>query len=233
MTSGSGGTSSAGGSGSTMVGSGGSSPMGAGGSNSTGNIDMIDDMEDGDASILQTGGRNGAWFSIHDDTPGSLWPPSDSPFVMSPLPQPRGASKISVRTNGSGFDDWGAAVGLVLKISDSKQPLFYDASAYKGITFWGRIGDMSTTSVRVDFPDKNTFAMGGVCQGTECNDHFGRSINLSQEWKEFTIAFTELKQIGYGLHEPALDALELAGIQFEFGKDATFYVLIDDIAFYK
>lgn len=194
---------------------------------------MIDDMEDGDASILMTGDRNGAWFSIHDDTPGSLWPPSDSPFVMSPLPEPRGASKTSVRSNGSGFSTWGAAVGVVLKINDAKQPLFYDASAYKGITFWARIGENSITSLRVDLPDKNTAAMGGVCQGTQCNDHFGRVINLSQAWKQFTIAFSELKQSGFGLQQDALDSTHLAGVQFEFGQNATFYVLIDDLAFYK
>jgi hypothetical protein len=213
-------------------GSGGTS-MGPGNPQS-GNIDMIDDMEDGDASILVTGGRNGAWFSIHDDTPGSLWPPSDSPFVMSPLPQPRGSSKISVRTNGSGFSTWGAAVGVVLKIDAAKQPVFYDASAYKGITFWAKIGDNSTTSLRVDFPDKNTFATGGVCQGMQCNDHFGQSISsLGAAWKQFSIAFSELKQSSFGQQQPALDAAHLAGIQFEFGKDATFYVLIDDLAFYK
>jgi hypothetical protein len=214
-------------------GSGGSS-MGPSGNSPSGNIDMIDDMEDGDASILRTGDRNGAWFSIHDDTPGSLWPPPDSPFVMSPLAQPRGTSKISVRANGSGFSSWGAAVGVVLKIDDAKQPVFYDASAYKGITFWAKIGDNSTTSLRVDFPDKNTFATGGVCQGMECNDHFGESISsLGQAWKQFTIAFSELKQSNFGKQQPALDAAHLAGIQFEFGKDAMFYVLIDDLAFYK
>lgn len=194
---------------------------------------MIDDMEDNDASILVTGDRNGAWFSIHDDTPGSLWPPSDSPFVMSPLPQPRGASKVSVRSNGSGYSTWGAAVGVVLKIDDAKQPLLYDASAYKGITFWARIGENSTTSLRVDFPDKNTFATAGVCQGMQCNDHFGRVISLSQAWKQFTIGYSELKQSGFGMPQEALDAAHLAGIQFEFGQNATFYVLIDDLAFYK
>jgi hypothetical protein len=217
---------------SNMTGGGGSS-MGPGGPGS-GSIDMIDDMEDNDASILMTGDRNGAWFSIHDETPGSLWPPADSPFVMSPLPQPRGTSKVSVRSNGSGFGNWGAAVGIVLKIDDAKQPLFYDASAYKGITFWARIGENSTTSLRVDLPDKNTFPKGGVCQGTQCNDHFGESISsLSQAWKQFTIAFSELKQSNFGLQQPALDTAHLAGIQFEFGKDATFFVLIDDLAFYK
>ncbi len=213
---------------------------GAGGSSmqpenpSSASIDMIDDMEDGDASILVSGDRNGAWFSIHDGTPGSLWPPSDSPFVMSPLSQMRGASKVSVRSNGSGFSTWGAAVGLVFKIDDAKQPVFYDASQYKGVTFWARIGDdNSTTSLRAEFPDKNTAALGGVCQGDRCNGHFGRVISLSQAWKQFTLAFSELKQPEFGMPQPAVDLVHLAGIQFEFGKDATFYVLIDDIAFYK
>jgi hypothetical protein len=195
---------------------------------------MIDDMEDSDASIIATGDRNGAWFSIHDETPGSLWPPSDSPFVMSPLPQARAASKVSVRSNGSGYSSWGAAVGVILKIDTAKQPVFYDASAYKGITFWAKIGENSTTTLRVDFPDKNTFATGGVCQAAQCNDHFGQSISsLGQAWKQFTIAFSELKQSNFGMQQPALDAAHLAGIQFEFGKDATFFVLIDDLAFYK
>jgi hypothetical protein len=217
---------------STMIGAAGSS--GGPGNTGSGSIDMIDDMEDGDASILSTGDRNGAWFSIHDETPGSLWPPSDSPFVMSPLPQVRGTSKTSVRSNGSGFSTWGAAVGVVLKIDDAKLPVFYDASAYKGITFWARIGETSTTTLRVDFPDKNTFATGGGCQGMQCNDHFGQVVSsLSQAWKQFTIGFSDLKQSGFGLAQEKLDAAHLAGIQFEFGKDAMFYVLIDDLAFYK
>jgi len=194
---------------------------------------MIDDMEDGNASIIMTGDRNGAWFSIHDDSPGSLWPPSDSPFVMSPLSQPRGTSKTSVRANGSGFATWGAAVGIVLKIDDAKQPLLYDAGKYQGITFWARIGENSTTTLRVDFPDRNTAAMGGVCQGTQCNDHFGKVIDLSQAWKQFTISFAELKQSNFGLQQQALDSGHLAGIQFEFGQNAMFFVLIDDLAFYK
>ena len=87
--------------------------------------------------------------------------------------------------------------------------------------------------MRIAFPDKNTAAMGGVCQGTQCNDHFAKSIDLSQAWKQFTIGFSELRQSNFGLQQPALDSAHLAGIQYEFGQNAMFYVLIDDLAFYK
>ena len=74
-------------------------------------LDLIDDMEDGDALLLYRGGRSSVWYTYHDQTSGSLTPDEGMTVTMEPIPGGRcGISKQALRVIGSGFTYWGAMV---------------------------------------------------------------------------------------------------------------------------
>src|SRR5690606_1927607 len=100
---------------------------------------LIDDLDDGDASIAEVGGRIGAWYTYNDETTGGEQaPPSDSDFA----PSAGGPtdSGFMARTTGSGFTEWGAGMGFDLNNpGDAKGT--WDASAFTGVAFKAR-GDV-------------------------------------------------------------------------------------------
>jgi hypothetical protein len=236
--SGSGGGSAGGGTGAGGTSAGGT---GAGGA-TTGPTDlsMIDDMEDMDGSILAAEGRVGAWYSYNDTTSTTQVPPAGTPgFPMSPITPPRGTSNYAANTTGSGFTTWGAGIGFDLNNGggDSgagKQP--YDASQYKGITFWAKAGPGGIGNIRMNVQDAQTAPEGGICSTTAtkgCNDHRGTSVSLTQDWKQFTFTFDSLKQLGFGMAYPTFQTNKLYAIQFQAGTKVKFDIWLDDIAFYK
>ena len=223
-------------------GSGGSGTLGGkdsgGGGGTTGPTDlsMIDDMEDMDGSILAADGRVGAWYT-YNDTTGTQVPAAGTPdFQMSALTPPRGASSnYGANTTGSGFTTWGAGIGFDLNNDGTaKQP--YDASQYKGITFWAKAGPTGIKNIRLNVQDAQTAPEGNVCDKTAtkgCNDHRGTSLSLTADWKQFTFTFDSLKQLGFGMAYPTFQTNKLFAIQFQAGTKVTFDIWLDDIAFYK
>jgi hypothetical protein len=230
------------GAGGTGVGGTGVGGTGAGGT-TTGPTDlsMIDDMEDMDGSILAAEGRVGAWYSYNDaTTTGTQVPPALQPgFAMSAITPPRGTSTFAANTTGSGFTTWGAGIGFDLNNGggDSgagKQP--YDASQYKGITFWAKAGPSGIGNIRMNVQDAQTAPDGGICSTTAtkgCNDHRGTAVLLTKDWKQFTFTFDSLKQMGFGMAYPTFQTNKLYAIQFQAGAKVTFDFWLDDIAFYK
>ena len=64
---------------------------------------MIDDLEDGDVSICNSGGRQGGWFNFGDGSPAGDLSPGD-PFTPTAIPDSqRGASRWAARFHGSGL----------------------------------------------------------------------------------------------------------------------------------
>lgn len=229
-------------------GNGGSGAGGSGAGGGTGaggttagptDLSMIDDMEDMDGSILAADGRVGAWYT-YNDTTGTQVPPAGQPgFTMSAITPPRDASNYAANTTGSGFTTWGAGIGFDLNNGggDSgagKQP--YDASAYKGITFWAKAGPGGIGNIRLNVQDAQTAPEGNICSKTAtkgCNDHRGTSVSLTQDWKQFTFTFDSLKQLGFGMAYPTFQTNKLYAIQFQAGTKVKFDIWLDDIAFYK
>jgi hypothetical protein len=113
----------------------------------------------------------------------------------------------------------------------------YDASAYKGFVFWGRVGTSSAvTQVRFNVPDTNTDPEGGVCTpAAKCSDYLGKNLTFTTTWTEYTVYYTDLMQQGFGSPlETTLAAASIYGCQFQVSTmttGAAFDVWIDDIYF--
>ncbi|XYI03883.1 hypothetical protein ACMHYB_30635 [Sorangium sp. So ce1128] len=209
-------------------------------------VELIDDMEDGDNAIDEAGGRFGYWYSYNDGT-GTQTPPVYSEefpagFVPEALTPPRGESTMAVHTFGSGFTEWGAGVGFALNGPD--MGLFpYDASGYSGIVFWTRLGDAgAATTMKVSISDKLSEPAGGICdesagegEPNRCFDHWAYTARLGTEWAPIVIPFEELARDGTGA-EPTAQAIDRAGlyaIEFRFAQGEDFDVYIDDVSFYR
>lgn len=240
---GKGGTDSGGTSGS--AGTGGSSGSGTGtaggGSAATQDGDMIDDMEDGDAQVELSGGRNGFWYVGSDGTVGATTVPMGT-FTMLALPNgDRGSSKYAAHLKATGFTGWGSVMGFNL-VQESNTVKAYDASADCGVQFWGKAA--ASTTVRFRIPDGDTHQAGGVCNpsttppaNTACFDHFGAFAQLTTTWKAFSIKFTDLAQLGNGYHpaDGKLKPAVLYAIEWALpgGNAATYEIWIDDVQFLK
>lgn len=186
---------------------------------------LIDDMEDGNNRIDATEGRGGYWWKSADPL-GSTIGPEDS----QPEPSPDG-NGLAMHAYGEtvavgGDDNWGAQFG-----ADFSSVPGYDASKYAGIRFRAKMGPDSSPNVRFKIADVNTHPKMGVC--TECWNHFGRDVNLSQRWQTFEFMFSALEQAPYwGNPRPgSITPSKLYALVFEITPGKKFDIWIDDIAF--
>ena len=190
------------------------------------NEELVDNMNDGSQFIPNIHGRAGAWQVEHDTTPGATMFPPDGTFPMSDTGDP--CRLLAARAYGGQFVLWGSSflVGL-------GGP--YNASPYKGISFWAKVGPSSTNFLRVAFPDKDTDPAGGLCSTAPgalngCYDHFGKSIMLSTTWTKVTIRFTDLTQQAFGNLVAQFDPSTLFRIEWDIFPGATFDIWVDDLA---
>lgn len=191
--------------------------------------DLIDDMNDGNRYIPTNSGRAGAWNVSHDASPdGTMVPANSSSFTMTETGDP--CRKKAVYTYGSLFVEWGANVWVSLGAP-------YNASKYRGISFWAKVDSGSSAGLRVSFPDKDTQPDGGLCQvtassgPTACFDHYGKQLLLTGEWQKYTVLFSEITQRRWGRQGTAFDPSSLFEILFQIPVTANFALWIDDISF--
>ncbi len=207
-------------------------------------LDVIDNMEDGDALVLARDGRTGGWYTYHDETPGTLNPDMGTPPAMETIVDGRcGTSTRAMRVTGTGFSNWGAGFGFAFKSVQTDAGYTsgpYDISAYRGVTFWARAGESSITAIRLGIGDQWNVPQGGHCEATElsgptaCYDNFGSSVALSTIWKRYTVLFGELQQRSFGMPRPALDVTAAHLIEFNIPPSApVFDIWIDDVALFK
>jgi len=233
-TGGSGGSAGTGGSaGVGGTGTGGSGGAGGSGGSGVAPGDMIDDLEDGDASIIRGGRppRVGAWYTYHDHTAaGAMTYPTGMAFV--PAPGGANGTAFAARFAGNGFTMWGAGMGF--NINDpgdgmgGSMKMQYDASSFHAITFYAKAtGPMR---LRVNISNKDTDAAGGHCM--VCEDDFGEDFTLGTDWQSFTMNFTDMKQIGFGDAVPTFDASAIYAIHFQVAM-MPFDVEVDEIGFLK
>jgi hypothetical protein len=233
-------------------GAGGGGAAGAGGS-ATVNCDaisdpidptaLIDDMETPDSQAAMQGGRNGSWWAGGDaESVGASIKPNGAVDAEA-IPGGRCGSAYGVRVTGHGFTQWAVLTvsmgwGSVDGGADDLLP--FDATGRKGITFWARIGDTSTDSVRVALSDKYSQPLGGFCVDgptstidDACFDLFTVTLTqLSTTWKPYRIPFNGLAQRNFGLKRPALDVSSIYTIEFAPALSTTFDFWVDDINFY-
>lgn len=191
--------------------------------------EMIDDLNDGDRFIPSVNGRAGAWSDSHDSSPGGkMFPDPTTGFV--PSDSGDACRKFAAYTSGAGYVLWGANLWVGLGGP-------YNASNYKGISFWAKIDAGTSAVVRVAFPDKDTQPDGNICQTsvssgpTACFDHYGFRETLTSTWSKYTIYFSQLSQENWGHAGTAFDPSSLYEILFQIQVGANFGLWIDDIAF--
>lgn len=184
--------------------------------------EVIDDLEDGDASIPEIAGRQGEWSTYNDGT-GTQTPSPATPFTPS---SPGFDSTYAARTFGSAFTSWGA--GLTVELNkDGTTRATYDARDYVGVSFWARAG--GTLPIRFMVADSNTDTDGGVC--SNCFDHFGAELMLGSGWQRYVVLFSSLQQQGWGDSFAELDAESLFGLHFQVPANQSFDVWVDDVEF--
>src|SRR4051812_30203831 len=82
------------------TGGGGSGSTGAGGANVP-STELIDNLDDNDARIMMTGGRQGPWHSFNDSNGGNQQPPVGTGFM--PASGGANSTPYAVHTTGSGY----------------------------------------------------------------------------------------------------------------------------------
>lgn len=185
---------------------------------------LLDDFEDGNTQLMELDGRNGYWWKAHDPD-GSTIGPEDS------TPRPEGVNgSMALYMTGqtaSAEGAWGVNFGA----NFTNEKTTYDASKYAGIVFKAKAGPNSTKKVRFKIGDVNTHQDMGVC--TNCWNHFGKDIELTEDWKQYTVLFSEVRQApGWGdPRPPSLTPAELYSFDFSIDKSATFEIWVDDVAF--
>jgi len=112
-----------------------------------------------DNSLNTAEGRSGGFY-VYGDPDGTFDPPKngDNPYpIDSTTGNPGCSGAGSFRVKASGFDVWGAAAGADFVPKSGTYKGTYDASKYKGVSFWAKAG-AALTGVLVSFPDIYTDA---------------------------------------------------------------------------
>jgi hypothetical protein len=164
-----------------LVGAACSSGSPAGGSGSGGNsgsggmnvncinspADLISDFTNGDTGVKPLDMREGGFYTYGDDSERSGMPLA----ILDPAEGSSATTDDSVggecsgagsfRVKATGFKIWGAATGTNFGPGAGKSSTgmnlkgFYDASKYKGISFWAKASS-EVNGIQVSFPDSYT-----------------------------------------------------------------------------
>lgn len=206
----------------------------------TGPVDpsaLIDDLEDGDGLIAEVGTRNGGWWISTDESGGSITPPANMQPPAERILGGRCDSEYAMRVTGTDFTEWGAVLSLGFRYDGAELPI--DISDFDGIMFWARVGDMNSSSVRIQFQDSTTHVEGGVCNAEpgssdECWDGWGTEVApIDTDWRLYKIRFDTLSQRNYGLQGDAFDLESVYNIDFNLDPNSVFDLWIDDLWFYS
>lgn len=157
---------------------------------------LIDDFEDGDTRAKEP---LGWWYPINDET-------SAQGFGVEPAGG-GAASVYALRTHGSGFQEWGAAVGVDL--IGTATPL--NALGYEGLCFKGRVESGTSTSIQVH-----------LLRGA---DHYQQQLSLSPNWTRYCLPLAEF----IGPSDAALTAEDFGALQFFLPPQSRFELWLDDV----
>jgi hypothetical protein len=182
----------------------------------------IDDFEDGNSQVNLEGGRDGYWWPEKDDVGSTVEP---APF--SPGDKGADGSEMSLNAHGTTLSvngAWGAGFGFNFVGKGS-----YDASKYVGIAFKARVKEGTNRQVRVNIGDINTHKDGNIC--STCWNHFGKTLSLTPDWKEYRILFTDTRQEEFwgNPRPPAITPSRLYTVEFKIGIGQTFDISVDDL----
>lgn len=190
---------------------------------------LVDDTEDNDSQILKNEGRDGYWFTFKDPEGTTVEPSGD--FVMTEGGPGRAQglpadSKYAARAKGKVAESGKSVyVGFGFALTSPKTP--YDASKYKGVSFWMK----GPGKVRFKTPDVNTDPVGDRCD--DCYNDFGVDLHVSEEWTRYTVPFDRLaQQPGWGDPAPTVASDALFAVQWQFDTlGAEFDLWVDNVEF--
>ena len=188
----------------------------------------IDDAEDNNNQILVQDGRSGYIYTYADAAGTTIDPAGGGVFTATP--GGANGSQFALRMSGQLGNAPLVYGAMGLNFADPRGP--YDASKYKGISFYAKKGPSTTGKLRIKLPDQNTDPEGGVC--AVCSNDFGMQLSLSEEWQKFIVPFAALRQeSGWGNPRPRTVAPEaLFALHFQVAdKGRPFDVWVDDLAF--
>ncbi len=214
-------------------GTGGRSGSGSGGSGSGGsglgancinsNDDLVADFKT-DNGLNPVDGRSGGFYTYGDPSEKSgtplatLNPAEGAPGTIdSSMGNSECSGSGSFRVTATGFKIWGAALGTNFAPMEGSFKGWYDATKYKGLSFWAKAAK-ELTGVQVSFPD--VYTDGGanatdadptatiVCAygpaTTNCSPYlvkFGDSAypnyvnyKIDTTWRRFDITFADTSQ---------------------------------------
>jgi hypothetical protein len=198
---------------------------------------LIDDMEDGNPLIAVVGERNGSWWVSSDGTPGTITPVADEAPAPERILGKHCDSELAMRITGQGFTGWGANLSASFRYVAGLEPI--DASAFRGVMFWARIGETHNSPVRVQFQDANTQPEGGLCDPTpgssdECYNGWGTQVApIGTEWRLYKLDFSRMTQRDFGHRADAMDTSALYDIEWGVDQGTVFDLWIDDVWFYE
>lgn len=185
---------------------------------------LIDDFERGDNQLEHIGDRDGAWVAGSDATSVVLTAESSSHCSA----RGREAGHFA----GRDFTEWGANWTAVLKQFANGMARPYDASEYRGISFWAAAGGgwkgAEQLSTPVGVTTMDVAYNGGGCR--VCMDFYRTTVSLSPRWERFEIRFDELNQLGIGDPLVPLRRDQLVGLILWPPKSG-FDIWIDDVRF--
>lgn len=193
--------------------------------------DVIEDGEDNNNQVTVKDGRNGYIYSFSDTNGTKVTPELGATFTQTP----GGAQGSAYAACAKGTTALAAIAyaGLGFNLTDPDGPT--DLSKHDGIAFRVRRGSDSTQRIRLKVPDVATKPEGGVCTD-KCFNDFGADVVMTEEWQQFFIPFSEMKQMaGWGApRPPAIEKTKIYSLQFQvLEKNKNFDICVDDIAFIK
>jgi hypothetical protein len=156
---------------------------------------LIDDFEDRDTQTISHGGW---WYTVRDDTSSQYFAVEDDAR--------RPDSAFALHTSGSGFTDWGAAIGVDVAG-------YFAAESFNVLRFLARAETPREVSVHL---------LDGSGQ------HFTRSFEISADWQRYFIYLDEMYIVVDGQGVP-LDVATLHELQWFFFLPESFDFWLDDV----
>ncbi len=204
-------------------------------------IFLLDDFEELPTPLP---GNNsvGEWYgfddgSVQDGNPTKQFL-EDGPVPAHPTLYVNRPSTHALHARGGPYDVWGS--GFAHPITAQKK---FDASAFAGLLLWAKKGasdasGLLTLSVPTAY-DTSTM-VGGRCVDRAnasiggCGDAFHIDLALTDDWRVYKIAFSELHQAGFGFVPPhGFDKTTIFDVNFMNLQGTTFNEWIDDVALYS
>jgi hypothetical protein len=217
--------------GGTEAGGGGASSASTAALKSCGPEGLIDDGEDGNNKIAGVGGRGGYWYTFVDKIGSTTAPSGTFKMAEGGANNSKSAARYKGKIGPSDQPPNYLYAGLGLNFVDPKNQ--YDASKYKGVSFWAKKGPGSTGKVRLKIADVNTDPAGKVCTDGCFND-FGSDLDLADTWTKYSFSWADLHQLsGWGSPTPdAITQSKIYGIQFQVNAPGADYdIWVDDLEF--